>query len=115
MKATEATGIACIKYLSYSVTVAFVFGSVGSGVGQVTSAAIDRKEWNFKDVAISATTTGLINCFSGIGAGIGEALKAMPTISTTTTVVASTMNTAWSVVSEAICDFLGTISGLFSW
>lgn len=63
---------------------------------------------------VGGMVTGAVNCLSGIGAGIGSAIQGMPAISTTTTTVANSLNAAWSLVSETVCDFLGTVSSLLS-
>ena len=115
MEATVATGAACLGSLSASVGVAFTSGAVGSAVGQGISAGIAGRTLNGEDVLYSSLATGAINCLSGIGAGIGTAIQGMPTISTTTTSLANSLNAMWSLVSETVCDFLGTISSMFPW
>ena len=115
VQATNATGAACLGNLAAGGAVAFGSGTVGSAIGQSVSAAIDGKKLNSKEVVYASTATGAINCLSGLGAGIGTALQGMPAISTTTTTLANSLNTAWSLVSESVCDFLGTISSLLPW
>ena len=80
----------------------------------MASAAIDRKPLDTKSAVYSAIATGAINSISGIGAGIGTALKGMPDISATTVTLANSLNAACSVVTEAVCDFFGWISSKIS-
>jgi hypothetical protein len=115
VQATTATGAACLGNLAAGGAVAFSSGAVGSAIGQSVSAAIDGKKLNPKEVVYTSTATGAINCLSGLGAGIGTALQGMPVISTTTTTLANSLNAAWSLVLEAVCDFFGTMSGLLPW
>ena len=115
VQATNATGAVCLGNLAAGGAVAFGSGTIGSVIGQGVSAAIDGKKLNSKRVVYAATVTGAINCLSGLGAGIGTALQGMPTISTTTTTLANSLNAALSLVSESVCDFLGTISSLLPW
>ena len=105
----------CLGNLAAGGAVAFGSGTVGSAIGQGVSAAIDGKKLNSKEVVYASTTTGAINCLSGLGAGTGTALQGMPAISTTTTTLANSLNATWSLVSESVCDFLGTISSLLPW
>ena len=63
-------------------------------------------------VIYASISSGSINCLSGFGAGIGIALQNMPIISTTTTVLANSMNVSWSLVTESACDILGILSNL---
>jgi hypothetical protein len=112
VQATNATGAACLGNLAAGGAIAFGAGTVGSATGQGVTAAIDGKKLNLKEVAYSSMATGATNCLSGLGAGLGTALQGMPTISTTTTALANTLNAAWSLVSESVCDFIGTISSL---
>lgn len=114
VQATSTTGAACLGNLAAGSAIAFGSGTVGSAIGQGVSAAIDGKKLNPKEVLYASTTTGAVNCLSGLGAGIGTALQGMPNISTTTTTLANSLNAAWSLVSESVCDFLGTISSLLS-
>lgn len=111
-KATKSTGTTCLGYLAASGVVAFCSGAVGSAIGQSVSAAIDGKRINAKEVVQSAVTNGAINCISGFGAGFGNAFVELPTISTTSITLASSLNVACSIISETVCDFLGVITSL---
>ena len=113
VQATTTTGAACLGNIAAGGATAMGSGFLGSLVGQSVSASIDGKKLNTNEAVLSATMTGTINCLSGLGAGIGTAIQNMPTISTTTTAVANSMNSAWSLVSEAVCDFLGNISSVW--
>lgn len=115
VQATNATGAACLGNLAAGGAVALGSGTVGSAIGQGVSAAIDGKKLNSNEVAYASMATGAINCLSGLGAGVGTALQGMPAISTTTTTLANSLNAAWSLVSESVCDFLGTISSFLPW
>ena len=115
VQASSATGAACLGNLAAAGTVAFGSGAVGSAIGQGVSATIDEQKLNPREVACASITTGAINCLSGLAAGMGTALQEMPTISTTTTTLANSLNAAWSIVSETVCDFLGTISSFLPW
>lgn len=115
MQATNATGAACLGNLAAGGTVAFGSGAIGSAIGQSVSSLIDGNKLNTSDVVISSMVTGSINCLSGLGAGIGTALQGMPAISTTTTTLANSLNAVCSLVSETVCDFLGTISSILPW
>ena len=108
IQATNATGAACLGYLATGGAVAFGSGALGSAAGQVVSAAIDGKKLNVNEVVNSSLMAGAVNCISGLCAGMGAAVYGMPEISTTTTTLASSLNTAWSLLVEAVCDFLGT-------
>ena len=112
--ATEAAGLWCLGKAAASCSVAFGFGFAGSYAGQSTSAAIDGKTINKKETVNAALTTGSINCFAGIGAGMGNAITDLPAISTTTHVFANSLNAGWSVASEAALDTLSFIIGIFS-
>ena len=115
VQATNATGAACLGNLAAGGTVAFGSGVVGSAIGQGVSATIDGKKLNSQEVVRTSMATGVINCLSGLGAGVGTALQGMPAISTTTTSLSNSLNAAWSLVSESVCDFLGTISSFLPW
>lgn len=62
---------------------------------------------------LSAATTGLINYFAGLGAGIGNAIASMPEVSSTSTAVANVLNAGCSVVTEVVCDVMSIISSFF--
>ena len=111
-KATNAIGSTCLGYLAASGVVAFSSGALGSAIGQTVSAAIDGKKIEAKEVVQSAMTTGAINCISGFGASFGNVFVGLPTISTTSITLASSLNVACSLISEAVCDFLGVITSL---
>ena len=113
VEATKTTGVACLGNLAKFGTVAFATGFGGSYFGQAISAAIDGKELNTKEVVESSTVTGVVNFYSGIGAGMGSAIQGVPTISTTSLALANSMNAGLSIVFEAACDFVGTV--LSSW
>ena len=115
VQATNATGAACLGNLAAGGAVAFGSGTVGSAIGQGVSAAIDGKKLNSKEVIYASMETGAINCLSGLGTGIGTTLQGMPTISTTTATLANSLNATWSLVSESVYDFLGTIPSLLPW
>lgn len=115
VQATNATGVACLGDLAASGVVAFGSGAAGSAIGQGISATIDGKKLNSKEVVTASMATGAINCLSGLGAGIGTALQGMPAISSTTTTLANSLNAAWSLASESVCDVLGTISSFLPW
>ena len=110
ISATSATGATCLSYLAGSGMAAFGSGFTGSLAGQGVSAAIDGRKLNAKEAVCSAIKTGTVNCLSGIGAGIGNAIKGMPEFTTTTTTVANSVNSGWSAIWEMVCDFLGVIS-----
>lgn len=80
--------------------------------GQAISSAIDGRKVQAYDLLMSATFTGTINILSGIGAGMGTAIQGMPQISTTTITIANTLNAVCSLVSEAVCDIMGTLPSL---
>ena len=111
--ATNSVGFACLGKTIAGHGAAFGFGVAGSYAGQITSAAIEGKTLDEKKALESALATGVINCFAGIGAGMGNAIKDMPIISTTSKVCANTINAGWSVVSETIVDTLSVIINLF--
>ena len=113
LSATKSVGISGLAYLSASFDVAFMSGFAGSFVGQWVSSLIDGREINWEDVISSSYITGLVNCISGIGAGMGGAIIGMPDISSTTKAAANTLNTVVTIVSEAVCDFLTTLSSIF--
>ena len=112
-KATETVGFFCLGNLVAGYGTAFGLGFVGSYVGQHTSAALDGKALDTNEVLCSAFATGAINLLAGMGSGMGEAIKSMPAISTTCTTLANSLNAAWSVTAEAICDALSVVIGLF--
>ena len=115
VQATSSTGAACLGSMAAGGAAAFGSGTLGSAVGQSITATIDGKKLKPKDLLLSSATSGVINCFSAIGAGMGTALQSMPVISTTSTTLANSLNAAWSVVVESACDFLGTISSILPW
>lgn len=110
--ATNATGVACLGYAAGGGAIAFGSGFGGSLVGQAISSAIDGRKVQAYDLLMSATFTGTINILSGIGAGMGTAIQGMPQISTTTITIANTLNAVCSLVSEAVCDIMGTLPSL---
>ena len=110
VQATNTVGATCLGNLVGGTAVAFSSGAAGSAVGQLVSASIDGKELDEKEIVISSMKTGAINCLSGIGAGVGTMLQGMPLISTTTTVTANSLNAVCTLVTEAVCDLLGSIS-----
>ena len=112
MQATSTTGVACLGNLAGAGAVAFGSGFGGSILGQSVTSAIDGKELNTKEEIYSAAATGAINCLSSIGSGMGTALKGMPAISATSTALANSLNAVWSIISESVCDFLGTVTSL---
>jgi hypothetical protein len=113
MQATNSTGIACIGNLLGFGASAFGFGFTGSAIGQSVSAAIDNRKVDTKNVICSSIYTGMVNCLSGIGAGVGMALADMPAISTTSTILANSANATWTIIVEAVCDFLGSIPSIW--
>ena len=107
--ATTTSGATCLGYLGASEAVAFSSGFAGSLLGQLTTAQIDRQEVNFEEVCLSSALTGTVNCISGVGAGIGTATSQIPAISTTTGILANSLNAGWSFFMEALSDTLGNI------
>ena len=114
IQATNTVGFTCLGILAASVTVAAGSGSAGSAIGQVVSAAIDDKQIDTKEAVYTSMTTGTINILSGIGVGIGTALSQLPTIGTTSVVLANSLNAGWSLLCESICDLLSTVAGMFA-
>lgn len=112
--ATESVGFLCLGKAAASCSAAFGFGFAGSYAGQVTSAAIDGRSLDKNETVSSALTAGSINCFAGIGAGMGNAITDLPAISSTTHIFASSLNAGWTVVSEAALDTLSLIIDIFS-
>ena len=109
--ATRAVGGVCLGKVATAGAVAFGSGFVGSVAGQLATAIWDRAEVDLGNVMYSATTTGVINCLSGIGSLTGIGITKAPAIGGT---LASTLNTACAVVTEVICDTLGFVSTLIS-
>lgn len=112
VQATETVGTACFANLIKGGMVAFGSGALGSATGQIVSATIDGTELNTRELVNSSMATGVINCLSGTGAGIGKALSELPAIGTTSTVLANSLNAGWSLITETVCDFLGTVASL---
>ena len=112
VNATNTVGAVCIGNIAASGAVAFSSGFVGSALGQVATASIDGMDLNTKDLVLSSAYTGAVNCFAGIMSGMGTALQNMPRLSTTTTVTANSLNAAWSIVSESVSDFLGSLPSI---
>ena len=83
-------------------------------MGQFTTALIDHKTINEKEMFLSAMVTGAINCFSGIAVGMGNALVRIPEAATTSVVLANSLNAGWSVVSEVVADFLSIFISIWS-
>ena len=111
--ATNTVGMACIGKAAASLGISFSFGFAGSYAGQTVSAAIDNKPLNGGDSFQSALATGAVNCYAGLGSGIGTAIKDIPLISTTSQVFANALNAGWSVTAEVIVDAFGAIISLF--
>ena len=114
-EATTLVGGACLGSMAASGATAFGMGAAGSAVGQSITASIDGKKIKTKDLLISSATSGAINCLSAIGAGMGTALQHLPKTTTTSTTLANSLNAAWSVVVESVCDLIGTISSILPW
>ena len=114
-QATRSVGARCIGKLVASGACAFGSGVSGSIAGQTTSAYIDGKKLNPKEMLYGSLANGAVNCISGIGAGMGSAIQSMPTISTTTKFVANSTNAVWSIAVEAVCDFAGTLTSILPW
>lgn len=112
LKATTATGIACLGNLAASEIVAFGSGFFGSVAGQIVSACIDGKDIALKDTVSAAVATGSINCLAALGSGYGGAFQGLPAISTTTPILANSLNTACTLVTEALCDVLSVVSSM---
>ena len=89
-----------------------MFGFLGSIVGQFVTSSIDKVKFSFESALQPAMATGLINIFSSIGAGIGEAIRMIPAISTTTTTLANSLNAMCTVATEIAYDFWGNISSI---
>jgi hypothetical protein len=106
-------GLACIGNVTASLAVSFSFGYAGSYAGQIASATIDNRPLDGGKISQSAFTNGVINCYAGLGSGIGTAIKDMPLISVTSKVFANALNAGWSVSAEAIFDAIGVIISLF--
>ena len=62
---------------------------------------------------LSAVTTGGINYFASLGAGIRNAIVSMPKVNSTSTALANVLNSVCSVVTEVVCDVMSIISGFF--
>ena len=112
--ATESVGAACLGKLTGSIGISFASGFVGSGMGQIISSAIDGKEIDLHNMLESAIAVGEVNCFCGIASGMCNGMSIMPKISTTTNACATMLSTGWSIISEAISDFVETIFNLFN-
>ena len=111
--ATNAVNLTCIGNLFFSGTVGFGLGSIGSFSGQYITSIIDGTEFDVEKALLVSAYTGGVNCLSGIASGIGNGLKCLPEVSSTSTTLASFATAAWSVVSEAVADFFGLLTNLF--
>lgn len=111
--ATNIEGIACIGQAALGYGIAFTTGTAGSVIGQCVTSAIDGTALNGKEVLISALTAGTINCFAAMGAGMGNALKDLPNVMTTSKVLANALNAVCGVTTEAICDTLSVVISFF--
>ena len=114
LEASKEVGVACLGKAASSIGMAFSSGFAGSIAGQSISSFIDGKSLDINRALQTAATTGVVNCFSGIGSGIGNAIREMPLISTTTTTCANMLTAGWSILSEAASDFAEMVSGFFS-
>ena len=112
VQATEAVGTACFTNLVKGGMIAFGSGALGSATGQIVAATIDGTQVNTNEIVRSSVATGVINCLSGTGAGIGKALSELPAIGTTATVLANSLNAGWSLIVETVCDSFGTVASL---
>lgn len=113
-KATEIVGGACLGKVALGFGVAFATGAVGSLTGQYITATIDGKDLDGKNILTSSLVTGTINCFSAIGAGMGNAMNDLPKFTTTSNALANASNAMCGISTEAICDALSVIISLFS-
>ena len=111
---TEIVGGACLGKVALGFGVSFATGTVGSLAGQYITATIDGKDLDGKNLLTSSLATGTINCFSAIGAGMGNALKGLPTFTETSKALANTLNAMCGISAEAICDALSVIISLFN-
>ena len=113
LKAAESVGAACINNLVASFVTSFGSGFIGSVAGQSITASLNGQNVNINQLMTSSLLVGTVNSLSGIGAGIGAGLQGMPSISTTSTILANSLTAVWSLISESVCDFLGTVFSIW--
>lgn len=97
-----------------SVGVSLGLGTMGSVVGQLVSATIDGDNIDTNDMVETEMMTGTLNCIGGVGSGIGNAFHKLPSLGTTTTALACSLTGACSIITEAVCDILGTLASILS-
>ena len=112
MMATNSVGTACLSNLSLSIAASFGSGFGGAVAGQVVSNLVDGKKPFSNLQYTAAALTGVANTVAGCFSAVGEALRQMPAISTTTKALADAITAGWTYFSEGACDFLGNLSNV---
>lgn len=108
--AANTAGMACLSNLSSGLAISFSTGFSGSVFGQIATASIDDQKISTKDLLFSSTVAGSINCIAGFGAATANGISTMPSISSTSSGLATAISTVCSVVTEAICDFFSVVT-----